>query len=167
MCRRLLQHLAGGPFPVARYSAAARNNKRQDRRCFPLSLAFGSCPIDRRSPCRLGVTWQTQWRRPGTVSLDGVGDSHGTVRKPGDGLADSARRRMTATRNVTAKDQRPCSIGMIRMWLRRVVTLPFPDSHGRIGPYDRGYRLDSPWAGIMAPRRPVRSDVLMGCEPAA
>jgi hypothetical protein len=23
---------------------------------------------------------------------------------------------------------------------------------------------DSPWAGIMAPRRPVRSDVMMGCE---
>jgi len=49
MCRHLLSLLAGGFFPVARYSAAARNNKHQVRRCFPLSLAFWSCPIDRCS----------------------------------------------------------------------------------------------------------------------
>jgi hypothetical protein len=54
MCRHLLPPLAGGPFPVARYSAAARNDKRQVRRCIPLSLAFSS-PIDRRSPCQLGA----------------------------------------------------------------------------------------------------------------
>ena len=41
MCRHLLQLLAGGPFPVVRYLAAARNDKRQVRRCLPLSLAFG------------------------------------------------------------------------------------------------------------------------------
>src|SRR6516225_4185146 len=139
-------------FPGCPVLGCGQNDKRQVRRCVPLSLAFGVV----RSTCALPARnlW-TLLADPfggdrGLRTLLMLGDSHGTVRKPGDGLADSARRRMTATRNVTAKDQRPCSIGMIRMWLRRVVTLPFPDSHGSIGPYDRGYRLDSPWAGIMA-----------------
>ena len=44
MCRHFLSFLAGGSFPVARYSAGAINDKRQVRRCFPLSLAFWSCP---------------------------------------------------------------------------------------------------------------------------
>jgi hypothetical protein len=114
MCRHLLPLLAGGSFPVAQYSAAARNDKRQVLRCFPLSLAFGSCPIDRRSPCqsRVGRNWQTHRRRPGTASPDGAGDSHWDNPQAGRwAIADSVRRLTAATRSFTGKDQQHCSIG--------------------------------------------------------
>jgi hypothetical protein len=46
------------------------------------------------------------------VSLDGVGDSRGTIRKPGDGrLRTPHAALMAARRNFTGKDQRPVSIG--------------------------------------------------------
>src|SRR6516165_2049645 len=74
MCRHLLSLLAGGFFPVARYSAAARNNKHQVRRCFPLSLALELSDRPALSlPEVIGRFWQTHWRRPETASLDSVG----------------------------------------------------------------------------------------------
>ena len=76
------------------------------------------------------------------MSLDGVGDSHGTIRKPGDGRLQTPHAAlMAARRNFTGKDQRPCSIGNDQMWLRRVLTLPFSGSHGRI---DR-MTVDTAW----------------------
>jgi hypothetical protein len=64
MCRHLLSLLGGGSFPVARYLAAARNNKRQVRRCFPLSLAF---EMSDRPVLSLpaGRCQQTHWSRFG------------------------------------------------------------------------------------------------------
>jgi len=100
----------------------------------------------------------------GPWALTVLSDSRGTIRKPGDGRLQTPHAAWRRPRETSpTRIGGPVRSEMIRMWLRRVVTLPFPDSHGRIGPYDRGYRLGSPWAGIMAPRRPVRSDVMMGC----
>ena len=160
MCRHPLQHLAGGSFPVARYSAAARNNKRQVRRCIPLSLALGIVRSTRAPPATTGRPIGGD-RGPRTLMV--LGDSHGTIRKPGDGrlqtpLAAGRRPRETSPPRISSlfdrNDQDVATAGC---------DAPFPGSHGRIGPYDRGYRLGSPWVGIMAPKRPVRSDAMMGC----
>ena len=127
MCRHLLQHLAGGPFPVARYSAAARNNKRQVRRYFPLFLAFWSCPIDRCSPSHksLSASGRPIGGDRGPRTLKGWAIRMGQSASWAMGNADSACRLTGARRNFTGKDQRPCSIGNDQMWLRRVVTLLF------------------------------------------
>src|SRR6516162_1912711 len=126
MCRHLLSLLGGGSFPVARYLAAARNDKRQVRRCLPLSLAFWSCPIGRCSPCQgvgrladpLEATGDREpcwcWAiRMGQSASRAMGDCR--LRLPPDGGHAKLHRQESAA----------SSIGMIRMWLRRVVTLLF------------------------------------------
>jgi hypothetical protein len=122
---------------------------------FRFPWPFGVARIDRCSPRQTsdGRFWQTHWRRPETVSLAGVGRFAWDNSQAGRwAIADSACRPKAATRNFTGKNQRPVRSEMIRMWLRRVMMLHFPGSHGRIGPYDRGYRLELPLGGDHGPK---------------
>ena len=134
--------------PGTRPGPETTSARFDDASVFP---GFWSCPIGRCSPCqrsRLLARPIGGDRRPRALTVWAIRAGQSASRAMGD--CDSACRLTAATRNFTDKDQRPCSIGNDQMWLRRVATLPFPGSHGRIGPYDRGYRLGSPWAGIMA-----------------
>src|SRR6516164_10835366 len=141
MCRHLLQLLAGGPFPVARYSAAARNNKRQVRRClrFPWLLELSDRPVLSLSALEAAGGPIGGDRRPRALAVWAIRAGQSASRAMGD--CDSACRLTAATRNFTDEDQRPCSIGNDQMWLRRVLTLPFSGSHGRI---DR-MTVDTAW----------------------
>jgi hypothetical protein len=162
LCRHLLPHLAGGPFPVAgtRSQPETTSARLGGAFRFPWPFEVSDRPgLPRQRG--VGRCWQTHWRLPGTACLDGVDDSRGTIRKPGEGdcgLRIAARRRHT--RNSTGKDQRPCSIGNELNVATAGCDAPFIGLSRQDEPNDRGYRLDSPWVVIMAQRRPVRSDVM-------
>ena len=105
-------------------------------------LGFWSCPIGRCSPCqrsRLLARPIGGDRRPRALTVWAIRAGQSASRAMGD--CDSACRLTAATRNFTDEDQRPCSIGNDQMWLRRVLTLPFSGSHGRI---DR-MTVDTAW----------------------
>jgi hypothetical protein len=107
----------------------------------------------------------THWRRPETVDLDGVGRFAWDNSQAGRwAIADSACRPKAATRNFTGKNQRPCSIGNDQDVATAGCDAPFP---GLSRQDLNRMTVDTAWAppgqGSWPSRRPVRSDVMMGC----
>jgi hypothetical protein len=97
----------------------------------PFSLAFGVVRSAGALPVSARGCWRTHWRRPETASLDGVGDSRGTIRKPGDGRLQTPLAALTAaTRKLHRQGSAAlfdrkmirCGYGGLRRSLSRALT---------------------------------------------